>query len=92
MKNLIIITGSLGLVGMETSIFFCKKNFKVLGIDNNMRSYFFGSSVLKNKKFLEETYKNYKHAFLDIRKKKKIETIFKEHAKKICLIIQDLSI
>ncbi len=87
MKNLIIITGSLGLVGMETSIFFCKKKFKVLGIDNNMRSYFFGSSVLKNKKFLEETYKNYKHAFLDIRKKKKIETIFKDYTKKICLII-----
>lgn len=82
MKNLIIITGSLGLVGMETSIFFCKKKFKVLGIDNNMRSYFFGSSVLKNKKFLEETYKNYKHAFLDIRKKKKLKQFLKIIQKK----------
>ena len=47
MKKVIVITGSLGLVGMETSIFFSKKNYKVIGIDNNMRNYFFGSSVLK---------------------------------------------
>ena len=72
---------------METAIFFSKKKYKVIGIDNNMRNYFFGSPVIKNKKFLEEKYKNYKHAFIDIRNKKKIENLFKYYKNKISLII-----
>ena len=38
--NTVIITGSSGLVGSEAVEFFCKKNFKVIGIDNNYRKYF----------------------------------------------------
>ena len=87
MKNVVLITGSLGLVGMETAIFFSKKKYKVIGIDNNMRNYFFGSPVLKNKRFLEEKYNNYKHVFLDIRNKKKIRNLFNHYRKKITLII-----
>ena len=37
----IIITGSSGLVGSESVDFFCKKGFDVIGIDNNLRSFFF---------------------------------------------------
>ena len=37
-----LITGSCGLVGSESSIFFDKKNFKIIGIDNNSRKFFFG--------------------------------------------------
>ena len=36
-----LITGSCGLVGSEASLFFSKKNFKILGIDNNSRKFFF---------------------------------------------------
>ena len=36
----IIITGSTGLVGSESVDFFCKKGFDVIGIDNNLRSFF----------------------------------------------------
>ena len=32
-----LITGSCGLVGSESSIYFSKKGFDVLGIDNNAR-------------------------------------------------------
>ena len=39
MKDVVIITGSLGLVGAEQQNFFVKK-FKVIGIDNNMRNIF----------------------------------------------------
>ena len=42
MKNIIIITGSCGLVGSEAVNFFLKKNFFVIGIDNNYRKNFFG--------------------------------------------------
>ncbi len=87
MKKVIVITGSLGLVGMETSIFFSKKNYKVIGIDNNMRNYFFGSSVLKNRKYLEENYKNYNHNLIDIRNKKKINELYQYHNKNIILTI-----
>ena len=87
MKKVIVITGSLGLVGMETSIFFSKKNYKVIGIDNNMRNYFFGKSVLKNRKYLEENYKNYNHNLIDIRNKKKINELYQYHNKNIILTI-----
>ena len=35
-----LITGSCGLVGSESVIFFQKKGFKVIGIDNNLRKFF----------------------------------------------------
>lgn len=87
MKDVVIITGSLGLVGMETVIFFAKKKYKVIGIDNNMRNYFFGSSVLKNKKYLLEKFKNYQHFSIDIRDKKKINTLFNKYKNKIVLTV-----
>ena len=37
-----IVTGSNGLVGSSAVEFFLKKKFKVIGIDNNLREYFFG--------------------------------------------------
>lgn len=37
-----LITGSSGLVGGESVEFFQSKFDRVIGIDNNMRSYFFG--------------------------------------------------
>lgn len=38
----ILITGSLGLVGSEAMKFFEEKGWKTLGVDNNMRTRFFG--------------------------------------------------
>ena len=87
MKKIILITGSLGLVGAESVKFFCNKKFRVIGIDNDMRKYFFGSSVKKNLKYLLENYKNYAHLNFDIRNKNKFEKIFKKYKNKIDLII-----
>lgn len=39
----ILVTGSLGLVGSEAVDFFQNKGWDVIGIDSNMRSYFFGT-------------------------------------------------
>ena len=39
---LVLITGSCGLVGSESSEFFSGKGFEILGIDNNSRRNFFG--------------------------------------------------
>ena len=42
--SLAIITGSSGLVGSESVNFFCDKGFDVIGIDNNLRKFFFGKN------------------------------------------------
>ena len=56
--EIVIVTGSAGLVGSEAVRFFCEKNFSVIGIDNDMRNVFFGeeASVRWNQKQLEEKY------------------------------------
>ena len=59
---MIFITGSSGLIGSSTADFFLKKRIKVIGIDNDLRSYFFGknSSTRWREKSLKES-KFYKH-------------------------------
>ena len=42
LMSILIITGSGGLVGSESVKFFSKRFSKIIGIDNDMRSYFFG--------------------------------------------------
>ena len=84
-----IITGSSGLVGSEAVKFFCEKGFDVVGIDNNLRKYFFGNdgSTLWVKKQLKRHYKNFYNYNIDIRNIKKIEKIFKKYSKNISVII-----
>jgi CDP-paratose 2-epimerase len=85
-----LITGSCGLVGSESVDFFIKKNFHVIGIDNNLRKFFFGKdgSTLWLKKKLKKKYKNkYQHINVDIRNYKKLDLIFKKYKKKIKIII-----
>ena len=83
-----IITGSLGLVGSSASEYFLKKHTPVIGIDNNLRSYFFGKngSNIWKKKYLKKN-KLYSHYDIDIRNKKKIFEIFKKNSNKIKAII-----
>ena len=58
---MIIVTGSLGLIGYSACDFFSKKNHKVIGIDNDMRSYFFGknSSNKWKKKIINNKCRNH---------------------------------
>ena len=88
MDKYVLITGSLGLVGSESVNFFLKKNFKVLGIDNNRRRFFFGEegSVNSKKKIIKKKI-NYNHYNIDIQNFKKIDKIFKKFNSKIKLII-----
>ena len=84
-----LITGSCGLVGSESSLFFSKKGFQILGIDNNSRKSFFGPdgdiTWLKNK--LKKQIKEYNHFSVDIRNFKNLEKIFRKYKKKINVII-----
>ena len=85
--KIVLITGSLGLVGSSCVDFFSKKFDLVIGIDNNMRAYFYG----KEHSTFNDTHpffnlKNYKHFSLDIRSKE-IGEIFQEYGADIDLII-----
>ena len=59
--NIALVTGSAGLIGSESVAFFAEKFDLVIGIDNNLRSYFFGAEASTdwNRKGLEEKYSNY---------------------------------
>jgi len=74
----IIITGSAGLIGSEAAKFFHTQGFKIIGIDNDMRAYFFGkeASTEPNQHKLEETLPNYEHVNLDIRDQSAIMALF----------------
>lgn len=77
----ILITGSAGLIGSEAVKFFCERDFEVIGVDNNMRQYFFGNEASTdwNRKQLEESYKNYNHYDIDIRNQEDVEKLFQKH-------------
>jgi CDP-paratose 2-epimerase len=84
-----IVTGSAGLIGSESVDFLSSRFDKVIGIDNNLRAYFFGENASTdwNRKHLEETYSNYIHYGTDIRNYKEMEIIFKKYSSDIKLII-----
>jgi len=77
-----LITGSGGLIGSEAARFFAEKGFDIVGIDNDMRSYFFGkeASTEWNVDKIKKRLKNkYTHYTADIRDDKAIGKIFKKH-------------
>jgi CDP-paratose 2-epimerase len=87
--SVIIVTGSCGLIGSETVSFFCDKGFDVVGIDNNMRRFFFGedASIEWNRKRLVKKYKNYRHYSIDIRNKDRIQRLFNKYSKDTSLVV-----
>ena len=86
----VVVTGSAGLVGSEFVEFLIGKGFQVFGIDNDMRSYFFGAdaSTRWNRDRLAERYgPRYAHVEADIRDRGALEALFRELAPEIALIV-----
>jgi CDP-paratose 2-epimerase len=84
-----IITGSAGLIGSEAVAYFAARGLDVVGIDNDMRGYFFGSdaSTRWNRQALEERVPGYIHYDTDIRDQEAIERIFARYGSAISLVI-----
>jgi CDP-paratose 2-epimerase len=87
--NIALITGSAGLIGSEAVGFFSKKFDKVVGIDNNLREYFFGKegSVEWSRQRLETEFLNYTTENVDIRDQKNLEPIFNKYGTDIKFIL-----
>jgi CDP-paratose 2-epimerase len=84
-----IVTGSSGLIGSETVRFLHDKGMDVVGIDNNMRAYFFGEdgSTDWNAQLLKNALPRYRHLDLDIRDQDSITRVFQEYGRAIALIV-----
>jgi CDP-paratose 2-epimerase len=87
--SIAIVTGSSGLIGSETARFLHDQGMQVVGIDNNMREYFFGkdASTLWNTDLLKGSLRNFTHFAADIRDRDGLEKIFRDRGDAISLIV-----
>ena len=87
--SIAIITGSSGLIGSEAAQFFHEKGLEIIGIDNDLRQYFFGpeSSTSWNTQKLIRTLPRFTHFNLDIRAQSEVFGLFKRLGKNISVVI-----
>jgi CDP-paratose 2-epimerase len=88
MRN-IIVTGSAGLIGSETVKRFAADGCRVIGIDNDMRSRFFGpeASTQKTRDLLLKTIPEYEHLDLDIRDQQGVLELFRKKRGSIAAVV-----
>lgn len=84
-----IVTGSGGLVGSEACRFLHDRGFRVIGIDNDKRSYFFGPSASTAWQVAQLSSKlaRYEHHAVDITDTAALEHIFKSVQQGVDLIV-----
>lgn len=84
-----IVTGSAGLIGSEACKKFAQEGFDVVGIDNDMRSYFFGQDASTNKTRLklQNSLKSYSHKAVDIRDQSAVNDVFSEFTSDVQVVI-----
>jgi CDP-paratose 2-epimerase len=84
-----IITGSAGLIGSQACSFFSEKGYKIIGIDNDMRAYFFGegSSTKDSLESLKSKINEYEHYNIDIRDYEKLNQVFSKYSSDIDIVI-----
>jgi CDP-paratose 2-epimerase len=87
--SVVMVTGSAGLVGSEAADFFCNLGYTVVGLDNDMRGYFFGREASNQWKVerLRRDHTNYIHYDVDIRDQSALERIFRQYAKDLVLVV-----
>jgi CDP-paratose 2-epimerase len=87
--SIAIVTGSAGLIGAEASKRFAREGLEIVGVDNNLRAYFFGNeaSTLESRLQLEKSVSGYRHCALDIRDRDAVLNLFKEFRKEVAVVI-----
>lgn len=84
-----LITGVGGLVGSEAAMFLIEQGMDVVGIDNDMRAYFFGSDASTKWRIAEliGKYSRFRHEAIDIRDREMVSKIVKELANNLSLVV-----
>jgi CDP-paratose 2-epimerase len=80
----VVVTGSYGLIGSEVCRFYDNLGFRIIGIDNDMRKYFFGES---SKERSDNNFDNYIHHEIDIRDYVDLSKLFSTYSSDISLIV-----
>ncbi len=75
----ILVTGSSGLIGSEAVRYFGKQNHQIIGIDNNLRKFFFGENgdTSWNLSALKKLPIDFTHYDTDIRDRIKVNELIK---------------
>jgi len=78
-----LVTGAAGLIGSESAAFFARKGLDIVGVDNDMRRYFFGdeASTAWRRRSLEHDVKGYQHVAADIRDEAAMQALFARYGR-----------
>ena len=90
MSGVVVVTGSAGLIGSESVRHFAGLGMDVVGIDNDMRGYFFGkdgSTKWNLDRLRKEVGERYTHHDVDIRDRDALAGIFSKYGKDIAVVI-----
>ena len=85
-----IITGAGGLIGSETVAYFAENGYDVIGIENDLRAYFFGeaASTAPQCRELTRRYRdNFRWVDCDIRDSTRIDKLFGENSLGLELVV-----
>jgi CDP-paratose 2-epimerase len=85
-----IVTGSAGLIGSEAARHFAGLGLHVVGIDNDMRRYFFGpdgTTIPNAAKLVADLGRGYTHLEHDIRDRDTLATVFARYGDDIALVV-----
>ncbi len=85
-----LVTGSAGLIGSEAARHFAHLGLDVVGIDNDMRRYFFGddgSTAWSLARLTSDLGSRYTHYYVDIRDRDQLGKIFRRYGKAISVVI-----
>ena len=85
-----IVTGSGGLIGSESVAYFVEEGFDVVGLENDMRSYYFGpaaSTAPQTDRLLSAYGGSFRSLAVDIRDFDAVSGVFADHADALELVI-----
>ncbi len=87
--SVIIVTGSAGLIGSSAVRLFAAQGYRVTGVDNDMRAYFFGESASTHlmAEELEREIPGYRHVSADIRDYEGLSRLFREYGSDIRAVV-----
>ena len=87
--SVVVITGSCGLVGSESAAHYARLGYDVVGIDNDLRSTFFGPDATTThiRARLIRDHDNYRHFDIDVRDRDALHGVFHAHGRDIAVVI-----